>query len=886
MANPQIINRILRLEAQTQGLAQTQRGLQGVINLANRGISTFGGLNLSLKSFINYNNDLNKSLLALRGSFAKYDVGVAQLERRIEKFSKQNNMLRKEVIQLASAYEKGFISAGPKFENFFKMLQRVVGNNAEAMQELQGRLQSVSKEFIGFEKIITGIDNSGNLRKNNMEMLQSFEAYMMASRNFSVDRIKTIRDVIAGNKEVSAIDAQRRKELNSQVEAFRRLERIGEDVARMMSQQIAPVLEKIGNLLDRAGDSALKLVGTITMLSGGLSAALLTRGAMGGLGIFGKGGAAAAGAGGAGAAGTAGAIGIGGIVAGAAAGTAGFMGGEYLGNELYGVHDAARGAISIAGASSILRQERFGSSTNPAVQNALKNIAAKEKELLNIRSAKGRGPIDHIRNIVSGGAHMRKTSRESEVEKELSALRQILSREAAKAESIKKSSAERSKAVNKAYEELYAIALLDQNIKSVSDTLKSQTGLYEIIVSTITRMGDVDSRNLNIINSQQKAIEERLVQQESMLDLRLIESKKFLDNAKDHASILRDQGMQQQANDLLMKAELEARQTVLGIEKDRYELARQSIEISFQRTRINDKDIETESTRSSLMRTQIELADNLAMGVAASAEMRVEMARQIGREVVELRQRLGFIDQERKHWESVLQDQNSSEMQRLAAQQGLKQLGIDRLKVEGEIMSKVHEQARVTRALRDGWISAINAMSTGTGMFTKIAIDANTRVGTLMASAPEEVVGIATGAARRAGQGMMGLTGSTRYSPTGVGVLTNFQGAGARAGAPTAAWGNKLVHPIPAVGGGSAAAAGNIAVSLLEEIANNTSGAMAGAAGALYGTSGLAGNIGQSVGNALKISEKEIAKEFAHSMKNVARAAADQAMEEIQKGIR
>jgi len=84
-----------------------------------------------------------------------------------------------------------------------------------------------------------------------------------------------------------------------------------------------------------------------------------------------------------------------------------------------------------------------------------------------------------------------------------------------------------------------------------------------------------------------------------------------------------------------------------------------------------------------------------------------------------------------------------------------------RLDIQNQILGKQQQQAQLLRTLRDGYISAINAMNTGAGVFSKIIVDQNKNLGILMQQGLSPT-------AIRTGSSAGGFLSSERFTPTGI----------------------------------------------------------------------------------------------------------------------
>jgi len=110
--------------------------------------------------------------------------------------------------------------------------------------------------------------------------------------------------------------------------------------------------------------------------------------------------------------------------------------------------------------------------------------------------------------------------------------------------------------------------------------------------------------------------------------------------------------------------------------------------------------------------------DNYAIGVGASAKVRMMEFEAHGKVVEKLKQ-------ERKLQEKIIAGSSSGSEAATKAQTKL-------LEIEQEILSVQQQRAASVRALRDGWIGAISAMNTGAGRFSKIMFDQQKNTGAML----------------------------------------------------------------------------------------------------------------------------------------------------------
>jgi len=115
--------------------------------------------------------------------------------------------------------------------------------------------------------------------------------------------------------------------------------------------------------------------------------------------------------------------------------------------------------------------------------------------------------------------------------------------------------------------------------------------------------------------------------------------------------------------------------------------------------------------QTSLLTQMVSLADSFAIGVGASADMRMMAVDSMEKEI-------GLLEKEKSIRLSLVE--NAIADNELA--DDIIPLRQQVLETEGKILQKKIQQAEQTKVLRDGWISALGAMNTGAGRFTKILI--------------------------------------------------------------------------------------------------------------------------------------------------------------------
>jgi hypothetical protein len=167
-----------------------------------------------------------------------------------------------------------------------------------------------------------------------------------------------------------------------------------------------------------------------------------------------------------------------------------------------------------------------------------------------------------------------------------------------------------------------------------------------------------------------------------------------------------------------------------------------------------------------LQTNMVSLADNYAMGVAASATMRIRSAESISQEItimqlqkVELQKQYELSAKRKEgpekalYWENLILDVNN------------------------KIVSAQQKQAEQLKALRDGYVSAISAMNIGAGRFTKILISQEQNIAAGIQQGV--VISSYTGAYGR----NAGFMGGSTFRAGGLGLTDQMAMGGAYASA-------------------------------------------------------------------------------------------------------
>ena len=182
----------------------------------------------------------------------------------------------------------------------------------------------------------------------------------------------------------------------------------------------------------------------------------------------------------------------------------------------------------------------------------------------------------------------------------------------------------------------------------------------------------------------------------------------------------------------------------------------QRSEIANRLVSVYDKEKELVEAQVGIQSQLVSLMDQFAIGVGASAVMRKEV-------IDSIRDQLSIVDRQIAEQKRLLVITNNS----IPVQIKLKSL-------QSERMSLLQKEAEMAKALRDGWVSAVNAMTVGSGRITKIAMTADKNLG-LAVQNLKMVRTFYSGAIGRPGEGEVGqrMAEQFRQGPGSIATIAN-----------------------------------------------------------------------------------------------------------------
>lgn len=312
-----------------------------------------------------------------------------------------------------------------------------------------------------------------------------------------------------------------------------------------------------------------------------------------------------------------------------------------------------------------------------------------------------------------------------------------------------------------------------QTQKQILDTIvaarQAESSLTDAIISRQQQQGKIDYGEIN--SQVQKTVS--MMQNEKAL---LMDISGFTDAIKDGTIGAADAEKKLTTEygslaPMLKKLGVESL-AQLAAEGDKTKLIAQANELVKQQaqeyekmTHAQDANIALAQQQTSLMTNLVSLADNFAIGVGASAKMRMQAVQYMQQEIGLMKENLS---QAKKALEYATQqgDQGQAITQRKRI-----------LEIENQITGKIQQQAGMVKSLQDGWISAIGAMNTGAGRFTKIMISQDKNLGAGL-KAFKMVTSNRSGAVGRGGynssERFTGVQGQIKGAKDNIAYRTDF----------------------------------------------------------------------------------------------------------------
>jgi len=734
----------------------------------NKVIGTFGSAMNNFTGFINASNVTLKAGLDIsmkyRDSFVqtfaqmqKHGITVAQYSGQIEKLRKTYNLTYQDAMKLTSSLETSFNMTSPgNLKGYLEGIRNVVGSNIDGINEFRQSLEGVVKNNPVFQQKLQNKDFAG---------AESYAAAMLASGQLDYDTYKKFLELKEGQnrsaseqKALDALQGPSNTIRGLQVGVESALKASGDTTLKIVdwTANWAGGVEKVNKALTPIVEQFSYIQGVMGGLGGAVSGAFNALDALadlkylgagklfGGLGrgVKGAGGLAARGLGLAGG-GAATGLGIGAAITGSAAvGFGAGLGLEHLGEKWIG------GGRDLAGKSFDIdpRYAAMMDRENDPLKKAKMQLSLLEGKADKEKYEQATGWLG---DGIFGSGYFKNEIKASDETKQ--AISQARAELASMVEEEKKAK-EQLEISNEILD--YVLGNTDKLTKSTMNVglqLRRNDFFYQsqqrylessnkLLSSQLILRGKAG--NIAGIGAAVGANNENIAMQEKTIQERLSVLREKLSKATDRWVI------QETQTDINSKeAELNS-------------LFEQRIENANSITFANKAQEEQLQRAISLQEANIALQDSAGMGLKAQVGARKELVDQLNVEISLLKQQESNALQQKAMAEQALSESKTQEEADRARRQ-MYEADKNILEIRQKQTATVQKQADVTKSMREGWISAINAMTTGAGVFTRIVIDQNSRLGNLAFSRPDKLKAL------RMGGTTGGRTDSAAWTPGG-----------------------------------------------------------------------------------------------------------------------
>ena len=753
--------------------------INSVVRTAGSAMNSFTGFinasNISLKAGLDISMKYRDSFVQTYAQMQKYGITVAQYSGQIEKLRKTYNLTYQDAMKLSSSLETSFNMTSPgNLKGYLEGIRNVVGYNIDGINEFRQALEGVVKNNPIFQQKLQNKDFAG---------AESYAAAMLASGQLDYDTYKKFLELKEGQNR-SFSEQKALEDLQRPANTIRALQvgietgvkEAGDTTLKAVNQtyEWANGLGDVNNTLSEIVNKFTFIQSAMNGLSGGVSGGLnlldaaadlkylgggklfgkaggLIRGA-GGLGVRGLAGLGMTGAGttgmtgagaGAGAAGGLSGLGVGAAIVGAAAvGFGAGLGVEHLGERwIGGSKDLVGNSFDFNSKYAEMAEREHDPIKKARMKiNMLDNQAEKEK-FDQASGWLGKG-------LFGSGLFKNKIEASDETKQAISQARAEL---ASMVEGEKKAK-EQLEISNEQLD--YMIGKTDTLTKSTMNIgiqLRRNDFLYQaqqrylessnkLLSSQLILRGKAG--NIVGIGSSVDANNEKIAMQEK--------------NIRERLSTVREQ--LSKATDQQEKQELQA--SIDSKEAELNSLFEQRVENANSITFANKAQEEQLQRAISLQEANIALQDSAGLGLRAQVGARKELVDQLNVELSLLKQQESNAQQQKATAEQALGEAKTQD-EADRARRKMYEADKNILEIRQKQTATVQKQADVTKSMREGWISAINAMTTGAGVFTRIVIDQNSRLGNLAFSRPDKLKALRMGGA--AG----GRTESALWTPGG-----------------------------------------------------------------------------------------------------------------------
>jgi len=651
-------------------------------------------------AFFNVLEDINKEMITLATSTTAYGISLDDVRKFSEGASKSLNLTRKEAMSFLKTYSEGIfgISKGGSEDKIAKNIKNVTGSNIDAMNSMMSAINAV-------KKIAPSLDFT-DLSKGNIKGIKD---QIVASGLLAGLDSKIIAQNMAYLNQKPMMNAEEEK----RVKTFQALKTQAENVAYGLANAFMPILVKIGEWF-KNNELTMKslfkgLRGAVENLNPWLKTLVISFGLL----KFGKWAAGAL----------------------TFAKSFGAIKMAAMATNPYLLASAlAIGAVTIAWGKY--------SKAKKIAEDAKKEAAKMEANDPNRDRSR---QVDEMRAMRKKWQGMKEGSKE---QMKLKAKAEAIEDKYRNKRASEKEAKKKPKDENKSFVE--GIALKKRLYEGTTKLIGEQTGSLDSFIKAQQFSGNI---SLKSTNKRVSAIKDNISSQLKLNKELQVENNKTIQANK---AALKEAKTDDEKN--------RARVALIGNQELSNKLINEESTLQAKNLEISNKVVDIYNMRlgilgkeSGIAKGMVSLMDNFAIGVGASAEMRMNAVSAVQEEIK-------ILEKQRRVQRNILSQDANNE----AAKNKL-------LDVESKILQKQQDQAGMLKTLRDGWVSAIGAMNTGAGRYSKIIMSAQKNTAGLVSMGAE--------LSAFSGSYQGGYAGGTKYSATSQGGFTDKQyGVGGREG--------------------------------------------------------------------------------------------------------
>lgn len=664
-------------------------GAFGEIKSGLKGLAGLGGFGGMVTEAVSY----DKVLLSLSSQTARLGIGITALEKKMVGISRSMTLTKKETMSLFASFEKGFAMVSVSdFESLLERIQHMVGSNKEEIEKYSSAVGGLQQKFFGLARGIAqlGKDATESDKKAYASKLQML--YVMGE--ISEAEYRNNMAVVKGNKQESEGDRKRAAKAKDRIDALQEFKQQVEDIKLGLGRTILPALIKIADWLDRLTQGGERWGRGLMAAAAALATLNLAKGGLGKLGGMAVSGLMGGGGGGA---------------AGAALSSSS--------TALSGFSAALGKSTAVIGAAIIgwqLGKVAYKNMIEPWMEKKYEEGAHKDTWTRKILLAIGGGANKDPNVEKSKAIREKNAPRYAKIQKD---------REAAElkvAQALERQVEADAKAAELEQQRLIYTKQMGTFAKEIGILKDAESGLLNTQLERMKLTGKVDEASLG--KGKAKVF--------ASIDAEVAATRAYIDALKKLQTSQKSgdtQGKTVQQMAKLLGLSDSVVDTFKSLNIERVEDIKFQAKIAIGEAKIASKTKERQavvealntaySAQISLQGTLadkasllVQIADSYAIGIGASAQMRM--------------QEFNAIENQRKEMEKQLRIQQSQLAAMGEGDARLKQTEIV-AKTENEILQLQLKQAGITKSLRDGWIEAIGSMNTGAGTFTKIIMDQN-----------------------------------------------------------------------------------------------------------------------------------------------------------------